>query len=102
MRQTLRTACTRDCPDACGILASVEDGHVVALAGDKDHPVTRGFLCERTSRFLNLQYHPERLLQPMVRRNGGFVAAGWDEALDLVAGGLERIRTESGPEAVLH
>jgi anaerobic selenocysteine-containing dehydrogenase len=102
LRTTIRTACTRDCPDACGILASVEDGRVVALRGDPDHPVTRGFLCERTSRYLQRQYDPTRLTQPLVRRNGGFEAATWDEALDFVAEGLARIRDESGPEAVLH
>ncbi len=102
MQETLRTTCTRDCPDACGILATVEDGRVVALAGDKSHPITRGFLCERTSRYLHLQYHPERLTTPLVRRGDEFVPASWDAALDLVAERLERIRRESGPEAVLH
>jgi anaerobic selenocysteine-containing dehydrogenase len=98
----VRTACNRDCPDACGILATVEDGRVVALRGDPDHPVTRGYLCERTSRYLRRQYDPSRLQQPLVRRNGSFTPAGWDEALDLVAEQLARIRRESGPEAVLH
>ena len=43
-----RTTCNRDCPDACGIVATVRDGRVVKLQGDGDHPVTRGFLCFRT------------------------------------------------------
>src|SRR5512145_2018920 len=98
----VRTACNRDCPDACGILATVQDGRVVALRGDPDHPVTRGYLCERTSRYLRRQYDPSRLQQPLVRRNGSFAPAAWDEALDLVAEQLARIRRESGPEAVLH
>jgi anaerobic selenocysteine-containing dehydrogenase len=99
----LRTACTRDCPDACGILATVdESGRVLALAGDPAHPVTRGFLCARTSRYLRRQYDRERLVQPLVRRAGRLEPASWDAALDLVAAELERIRTESGPEAVLH
>ena len=54
-----RTACTRDCPDACGIVATVEDGRVVRLQVDPHHPVTRGFLCYRTSRFLERQYAPD-------------------------------------------
>jgi len=98
----LHTACNRDCPDACGIVATVEDGRVLALAGDPEHPVTRGFLCERTSRFLRRQYDPARLTQPLVRGETGFVEASWDEALERVASGLERIRRESGAEAVLH
>jgi anaerobic selenocysteine-containing dehydrogenase len=100
--EILHTACNRDCPDACGIVARVEDGRVLALGGDPDHPVTRGFLCERTSRFLRRQYDPARLVRPLLRRNGGFAEVSWDEALDFVAAGLDRIRRESGPEAVLH
>ena len=63
------TACNRDCPDACGIVATIEDGKIVHLAGDPDHPVTRGFLCQRTSRFLDRQYDPRRLTTPL-RRQG--------------------------------
>ena len=55
-----RTACNRDCPDACGIVATVEDGVVTALRGDREHPVTRGFLCYRTSRFVAKLHAPER------------------------------------------
>ena len=51
-----KTLCNRDCPDACGIAATVEDGRVVALTGDKDHPVTEGFLCYRTNQFLGRQF----------------------------------------------
>lgn len=36
-----KTVCNRDCPDACGIVATVEDGRVVRLQGDPDYPVTR-------------------------------------------------------------
>ena len=102
MRSILRTACNRDCPDACGIVATVEDGRVVAIAGEKEHPVTRGFLCERTSRYLARQYSPERLTKPLVRRGDRFEPVSWEAALDLVAERLGRIRAESGPEAVLH
>lgn len=47
-----RTTCNRDCPDACSILATVTSGRVTALAGDPEHPITRGSLCFRTGRFL--------------------------------------------------
>jgi anaerobic selenocysteine-containing dehydrogenase len=102
LREILRTACNRDCPDACGIVATVEDGRVLQIRGDREHPVTRGYLCERTSRFLARQYDPARLKRPMMRRGSEFVEVSWDAALDFVAAGLERIRRESGAEAVLH
>src|SRR5262245_50401906 len=102
MTHTLRTTCNRDCPDACGILATVEDGVVTALRGDPDHPVTRGFLCFRTSRFPELQNGPARLRQPLLRRGGELVPIGWDEALDVAAQQLARVRAESGPAAIFH
>jgi anaerobic selenocysteine-containing dehydrogenase len=97
-----KTLCNRDCPDACSIVATVENGRVTRLQGDKDHPVTQGFLCHRTSQFLKRQYSPERLTTPLVRRNGVLEPATWDEALDFVAKRLLAIREESGPAAIFH
>jgi len=98
----VKTTCNRDCPDACGVVATVEDGRVVKIQGDPDHPVTQGFLCYRTSRFLERQYDPDRVLTPLIRRNGDFRKAGWDEALDLIAERMLRIKSESGGGAILH
>lgn len=99
----LKTACNRDCPDACGIVATVERGRVVKIQGDPDHPVTRGFLCYRTSRFLlDRQYDPQRITSPLLRKGSGFQPIGWDLALDLVAETMLRIKAESGPAAILH
>ncbi len=86
MAEIHRTTCNRDCPDACSILATVEDGRVTKLAGDPTHPVTRGFLCYRTNQFLETQYSPARLTRPLVRKDGRLVEVSWDEALDLCAG----------------
>jgi anaerobic selenocysteine-containing dehydrogenase len=98
-----RTTCNRDCPDACSIVATVEDGKITRLAGDPEHPITRGFLCYRTSHFLPTQYSPERVLSPLLRGpDGQFVPIGWDEALDLCASRLRTIRDESGPAAIFH
>jgi anaerobic selenocysteine-containing dehydrogenase len=42
--QAVRTICMRDCPDACSIIATVDQGRVISQRGDPDHGVTRGFL----------------------------------------------------------
>ncbi|MGE3173855.1 MAG: molybdopterin-dependent oxidoreductase [Planctomycetota bacterium] len=97
-----RTACSRDCPDACGILATVDGGRVTALAGDPEHPVTRGFLCFRTSRYPELQHGPTRVRQPLLRRGGRLEPVTLDEALDEAARRLLAIRAESGPAAIFH
>jgi anaerobic selenocysteine-containing dehydrogenase len=102
MAHVARTACTRDCPDACQILATVEDGRVTRLAGDPEHPITRGFLCHRTNHFLERQYSPERLTTPLVRRGSALEPATWDEALELVAAKMRETLDQHGPEAILH
>ena len=98
----VRTTCNRDCPDACGILATVEDGRIVKIQGDPEHPVTRGFLCYRTSRFLERQYDPDRITTPLIRSRGALRPAAWPDALDLIAEKMLRIKSESGPAAILH
>ncbi|MEZ5990279.1 MAG: molybdopterin-dependent oxidoreductase [Planctomycetota bacterium] len=102
MTRTLRTTCARDCPDACGILAEVDGDRVLRLRGDPAHPVTRGFLCGRTSRFPARQHAGDRILGPRLRRGDGFVPIGWDEALDLCAARLGRVLDEDGPAGVCH
>src|SRR5262245_43194069 len=102
MKELRQTTCNRDCPDACGIVATVEDGRVTRLQGDPDHPVTRGFLCYRTSHLLESDYYKVRLTTPLYRRNGALEPIGWDEALDIAARTLTAIRDESGPAAIFH
>ncbi|MCB9898261.1 MAG: molybdopterin-dependent oxidoreductase [Planctomycetes bacterium] len=97
------TSCNRDCPDTCALELHLDNaGRPVSLRGVRDDPITRGFLCERTSRFLARQQAPERFTTPMRRVDGRLVPIGWDAALELAASTLRRIRSESGPEAILH
>ncbi len=98
-----KTACPRDCPDACGLIATIENGRVVRLQGDPDHPVTQGFICHRTSRFPDRQNSATRLTKPLLRRSKGadFEEIGWDAALDLLAEKMQTFQNESGAESIL-
>ncbi|MCO6456954.1 MAG: molybdopterin-dependent oxidoreductase [Pirellulaceae bacterium] len=98
----LRTACNRDCPDACSLLATVQDGRVVRLQGDPRHPVTQGFLCHRTSRFLERQYSDERITEPLWREGDSFRPISWDQALGQIAAKMLQFRSESGPTSILY
>jgi anaerobic selenocysteine-containing dehydrogenase len=103
MAETRKTVCNRDCPDACSIVATIEGGRVVKLAGDPDHPVTRGFLCWRTNHFLPLQYAPDRITTPLLRgADGAHRPVSWEAALDFAAERLLAIRGQSGPAAIFH
>ena len=101
-KKTVVTTCTRDCPSTCGLVATVEDGRLTGLAGDPNHPLTRGAACAKTAGYVKRVYSPERVTVPLIRRGGEWETATWDEALDLVAATMRRIKAESGPEAVLY
>src|ERR1700690_3034724 len=77
MKKVVHAACPHDCPDACGVLITVEDGRATRIQGDPAHPVTRGFLCAKVAKYLDRVYSPDRVLFPMrrVRPKG----AGKDE-----------------------
>src|SRR5262245_46705356 len=103
--QTIRTVCPHDCPDACSMLASIEDGRVVSVAGDPNHPFTRGFLCGKVTRYQERVHAPERLLRPLRRRGpkgeGVFAEISWDEALDEVVSRWRDVIAEYGSEALV-
>jgi len=113
----IHAACPHDCPDACGVLITVEDGRATRIQGDPAHPVTRGFLCAKVAKYLDRVYSPDRVLYPMKRvrpkgsSTGGapsamsaeraFERISWDEALDLIASRLRGIASEFGSESIL-
>ena len=129
MKQTVHAACPHDCPDACGVLITVEDGRATKIQGDPEHPVTRGFLCAKVAKYLDRVYSPDRVLYPMRRIAPKGPAAGqrsfaphgqpgaavptqteetqawqrisWDEALDEIASRFRSIAAEFGSEAIL-
>ena len=98
----VKTMCNRDCPDACGIVATVENGRITRIEGDPDHPVTAGFLCYRTNKFLARQYDPERITTPLLRTGDRFEPISWDRAIETIAAKLEQVLAESGPAAIFH
>jgi molybdopterin guanine dinucleotide-containing S/N-oxide reductase-like protein len=118
MKHVVHAACPHDCPDACGVLITIEDGRATKIQGDPAHPVTRGFLCAKVAKYLDRVYSPGRVLYPMRRtapkgpsvswpgRAGAPVAPpferiSWDEALDEITQKFQKIIAEFGPESIL-
>ena len=105
MPEVIRAVCPHDCPDTCAMLVTVDDnGRAIRIAGDPDHPVTRGFLCTKVAKYLERTYHEGRLLYPQIRAGakgeGKFRRATWDEALELIADKLNAIRADN-PQSIL-
>jgi anaerobic selenocysteine-containing dehydrogenase len=127
VKQIVHAACPHDCPDACGVLITVDNGRATRIQGDPAHPVTRGFLCAKVAKYLDRVYSPDRVLYPMRRvaakgpekqqrlapgRAGSsvptqalptqaFQRISWDEALDEIASRFKQITADFGSEAIL-
>jgi anaerobic selenocysteine-containing dehydrogenase len=118
MKSVVHAACPHDCPDACGVLITIEDGRATRIQGDPEHPVTRGFLCAKVAKYLDRVYSPDRVLYPMRRiapkgpcgadpcgagisARAAFQRISWHEALDEIAQQFKKIIATDGPEAVL-
>ncbi len=105
MVKSVRVVCAHDCPDMCSLIAHVDNGKVVRVQGDPDHPYTAGFACGKVNRDADLVNSPERIATPLRRSgpkgSGQFTRITWDEALDEIAARWKAIIAESGPEAIL-
>ena len=101
----LPSVCPLDCPDACALHITVEDGVMTALSGNPAHPVTQGFACVKMHNYPARQHHPDRLLYPLRRvgpkGEGHFERVSWDEALGEISARLGSVIAEHGAEAVL-
>ena len=128
MKKVVHAACPHDCPDACGVLITVEGGRATKIQGGPEHPVTRGFLCAKVAKYLDRVYSPDRVLYPMRRvgHKGPFAGVSaratqagepdaavatkhqqiwkrisWGEALDEITSRFRAISAEFGSEAIL-
>jgi anaerobic selenocysteine-containing dehydrogenase len=97
--ELVRTFC-RLCEVGCGLVATVEDGRLVRLRPDHDHPVTRGFACSKGLRAVDVHHDPHRVRRPQRREGGAFVDVAWDDAVGEIAARLHDIVDRHGPRAV--
>ncbi len=78
-------ACPLDCFDLCSMRTEIIDGKVTKLEGNKEHPITQGFICEKGRKHVERMYSPLRLKHPMKKVKDKFVEITWDEALNTIA-----------------
>jgi formate dehydrogenase major subunit len=92
--QRIKSTCV-GCSVGCGIEMIVRDNRLLRIEGDWDAPVNAGVLC-KIGRFEPLDETPNRILTPLVRKDGALKAATWDEALAVVAARLRETRGRNG------
>ncbi len=99
------SVCPLDCPDTCSLVVGVENGRVVSLTGNPDHPYTRGFICGKMRHYPEKIYSPQRIRTPLRRTgpkgSGEFEPISWDSALDEIHDRFQDIIDQYGAEAIL-
>ncbi|MBN1547554.1 MAG: molybdopterin-dependent oxidoreductase [Syntrophaceae bacterium] len=101
--ETVKSTCGF-CLAGCGVLVTVEDGKVVDVKGDPDHPTNKGALCVVGNSSLEYLQSPERLTRPLKRvgnrGEGKWQSVSWDEALDRIADEFNQVKEKHGAESV--
>ncbi len=88
------------CEATCGLTLTISGGRVTGARGDREDVFSAGFICPKGASFAELDNDPDRLAQPMVRRDGVLTEATWDEAFDAVAEGLGAVLRDHGGKSV--
>jgi anaerobic selenocysteine-containing dehydrogenase len=104
-RQVFRSVCAFDCPDTCALHVTVQDGQIIHIGGQPDHPITQGFACVKTVRYGEHHSDPQRVLYPQRRIGskgiGQFQRISWETALDEISQRLGELVQRRGGQAVL-
>ncbi len=88
------------CGVGCGLNLVVNDGKLVGVEPYKRSPVNEGKLCPKGATCWEFVQSPDRLTKPLIKKNGKFEEASWDEALDLVASKFKETYEKLGPKAL--
>jgi anaerobic selenocysteine-containing dehydrogenase len=120
------SVCPHDCPSACSLVVKTENGRIVDVTGNPEHPFTQGVICGKVRAYAERVHSPLRVQQPLRRVGpkgvwgsvapearlcgagppsssiaGEFAPISWPEAIDMIAARWRQIIAESGAEAIL-
>ncbi len=100
--ETHSTACIL-CSLNCGVEVTVEAGHLTKIRGDRQHPISQGYQCQKAARLDYYQNAEGRLTEPLRRRDdGSYEPVSWDTAIREIAAELVRIRDAHGGHALAY
>ncbi len=100
MKETILFACTLDCPDACPLLITREDGQIGKIRGNPNHPYTDGYCCAKTQGFPSRLNSPSRVKKPTLREGKAWREITCMEAISLRTEKIQKYRREPG--SILH
>lgn len=97
--EKIRTVCTY-CGVGCNLEVSVKNGEILSIQAPYDAAANGGHTCLKGRYAFKFYNHPDRLTSPMIKRNGQFEEASWDEAYDFIVENLNTIKEQNGPDAI--
>ncbi len=97
--ETTRTICTY-CGVGCNLEVSTVIGEIKSIQAPYDAEVNQGHTCLKGRYAFSFYNHPDRLRTPLIKRNGEFEEASWDEAYEYIATKLTEIKANHGPDAI--
>ncbi len=96
--QKVRTVCSY-CGVGCNLEVSVKNNAVLSIRAPWDAEVNQGHTCLKGRYAFRFYNHPDRLTTPLIKKDGQFVAATWDEAYDLIASKIKTTVAQYGPDS---
>ena len=97
--ETVRTTCTY-CGVGCQLEVSVIDGDIKGIQAPETAEVNEGHTCLKGRFAFEFYNHPERLREPMIKKNGKFEEVSWDEAYDFITSKMIDIKNKYGADAI--
>ncbi len=97
--EPIRTICTY-CGVGCNLDVSVSNGKINSILAPYDAAVNLGHTCLKGRYAFGFYNHPERLTEPMIRRNGQLEAVSWDEVYDYISVRLNYFKETEGPDSI--
>ena len=88
------------CGVGCLLDLSIKDNRIVQVRSAWDGPANHGWTCVKGRFGFDFVHHPDRLTRPLIKKDGQFVEATWDEALHLVVSRLSEIKEKHGGDAI--
>jgi anaerobic selenocysteine-containing dehydrogenase len=100
--QEFLTACPRNCYSSCSFRVQVEDNRIVKILPYTGNLATPEGPCIKGLSYIERHQSPDRILHPLLKNSKGeFTSISMNEALDIIAGRLSRIKSEYGPQSIL-
>ena len=88
------------CEAICGLEIKTQGDQVLSIKGDKNDPLSRGYICPKGTAMEDIYTDPDRLRKPVKRQADGWAEISWEEAFDTVAEKLVAVQEQHGQNAV--